>query len=218
MTSTRCLPFVLLVACARAAAPVTVTPVTPPAPPTPPAPAWGDPAPLVDDRAAQWGGDLGALADVRWITLASRTAIHAHLAGWFERDAVIVLRRGPAGLEVARLITDRGFRVTTTGVIGTSSTIVPADDLRSAGRAFTELFVPFAPVPPAALPELAMLYERTPVPGTPTGTVWQGMAVEISTTTAHVRFEVGAAVPSAPTAPSKDLSEMATRFAQLFGA
>jgi hypothetical protein len=221
-----------LVACARAASPAPTTPVTPPAPakpPAPPADAWGSPAALADPRPASWGGSVGVLADVKWMTLSSRTVIHAYLAGYFERDAVVVVRRGAAGLEVAALVTSGGYRVTTTGVVGVSTSIVPAADMRSAGRENTEFFVPFVPVRASALPAIALAFDHAPVPATPTGSVWQGIAVEISTTSAHVRAEVaggfgpmravlGAAPAPAPMGPSQDLSEMASRLADLLGA
>jgi hypothetical protein len=196
------------------------------APATPPAAV-----PLTDPRAESYGGTVGSLDEIRWLVATSRSAVHAHQAGYTEQVQGVVLHRGAAGLEWASFFARGSVKVTKDGVIVGTRQI--AQGAGPGGRPHAhwtngpDRVIKFQPVPAAKLAALRSIIERTPLPIQPTKSLAMGMSVEISTTTRHMQGDFGrgftspfdplglpGAPPAAPPswdAASTDLADMAIR-------
>ncbi|MBI5480939.1 MAG: hypothetical protein HY906_18920 [Deltaproteobacteria bacterium] len=235
--------FAFLVAACGAPASNQPPPGTPPAgpgasatPARPPAPPAA--APLTDPRAESYGGTVGSLDEIKWLVATSRSAIHAHQAGYAEQVHGIVLRRGAAGLEWASFFARGAFKVTKDGVIVGSMQIAQGTGPDGKPHAHwtkgPDAVTKFQPIPAAKLAALRAIVERTPLPIQPTKTLPMGPSVEISTTTRHLQGDFGrslvspylplrspddppAAKPSSD-APSTDLADMAIRIESLMRA
>jgi hypothetical protein len=212
-------------------------PSTPPAGPAaaPAAPAAPAAASLTDPRAESYGGTVGSLDEINWMVITSRSAVHAHQAGYTEQVHGLVLHRGAAGLEWASFFARGAVRVTRDGVIVGTRRIAQGQGPDGRPHAHwtngPDQVIKLRPVPAAKLAALRAIVERTPLPLQPTKSLAMGTSVEISTTTRHMQgdFGVGLAPPvglvsrePAPPpswdAPSESLGDMARRIEALMRA
>jgi hypothetical protein len=190
------------------------------------------PVPLADPRAESYGGTVGSLDEITWLVATSRSAMHAHQAGYTEMVDGVALHRGPNGLEWATFHANGGFKATKDGIIVGTRSIAQGTD--PSGRPHAswkngpDQVIKFRPVPAAKLAALRSIVERTPLPIQPTKTLAMGVSVEISTATRHMQGDFGGSLgmemrlssepAPAPSfeAQSTGLADMAARIVALF--
>lgn len=170
--------FALSLAACAAGPPRAVrsTLVSPPV--APPAAAAVEPL-VVDARAPSWGGQLGGLPTLRWLVVADTTYVHAYRAGYAERHHVLVLRRGPDGLEWAAGVTHGAPRFTARGLVVASRSI-ETDGERARWGSTVDRVVAFQPVPADRLAAIEAALSGTPVPPGPFYAPDRLQSVEVS--------------------------------------